>query len=164
MTPRQALWRSQALRLLATRSPRERRWLLAAAVLLLLTGVLQLGIRPAWRTLQAAPQARAELDSQWQQMRALQAESAQLRQQPGRRFSQAELRRSLAPLGETARLEMGQGQAQLVLQASPPQALADWLVRARAQAGVRVRQAQLQRAQVGGQTVWNGTLTLELPP
>lgn len=148
----------------AARSRRERLLLGLAAAVLLLAALVQLGIRPAWQRLQSAPQEQARLDAQWQQMQALQAQSAALRRQPRRAFDEAALRRSLAPLGDTAALELAPGRAQLRLQGARPDALAAWLVQARAQAGVGVAQAQLQREQQGGQVLWKGLLVLELPP
>ncbi len=147
----------------AARSRRERVLLGLAAAALLLAALVQLGMRPAWQRLQSAPQEQARLDAQWQRMQGLQAQSAALRRQPQRAFDEAALRRSLAPLGQTAALELAPGRAQLRLQGARPDALAAWLVQAREQAGVGVAQAQLQREQQGGQVLWRGLLVLELP-
>ena len=146
----------------AARSPRER-WLLASGGAVLV-GALLLGaaLRPAWRALQEAPEARAQLALQRQQMQALQAQTEQLARQPRRRYDEAQLRASLAPLGDGARLNVEAGRAQLSLQAAPPEALAAWLLQAREQAGVVVRQAQLRPVQQGGRTVWSGQLVLAL--
>ncbi len=148
----------------AARNRRERLLLGAAAAVLLGLALVQLGLRPAWQRLQSAPQEQARLDAQWQRMQGLQAQSAALRRQPQRPFDETALRRSLAPLGETAVLELAPGRARLRLQGARPDALAAWLVQARTQAGVGVSQAQLQRTLQGGQVLWTGALALELPP
>ncbi len=146
----------------AERTRRERVLLVVAGAVLLLALLVGLAVRPALRALQDAPEARTHLQLQRQQMEALQAQSAALQKQPRRRYDEAQLRASLAPLGEGARLNVEAGRAQLSLQAAPPEALAGWLLRAREQAGVVVRQAQLRPVQQGGRTLWGGQLTLEL--
>lgn len=156
-------WQARMSRFLAARSRRERWLLLAAALLLGMALLLRLGVWPAWRSLQSAPQEHARLEDQWQRMRALQAQSARLLIQPRRSFSDSELRSSLAPLGQAARLEVSGERAQLVLDQAPADAVATWLVQARARVGVRVREARLQRGLHEGQTVWSGTLLLDLP-
>lgn len=156
VTGRAAQW-------LTSRSRREQVLLGAAGAVLLLALLVQLGIVPAWRRLQTAPQEQARLDAQWQRMLGLQAQSAALLRQPRRQFDESALRSSLAPLGETARLELGGHRAELRLQGTRPEALAAWLTQSRAQAGAAVREARLQRAQQDGQVVWNGTLVLDLP-
>lgn len=144
------------------RSRRERVMLLVAAGVVLLAVLLGLGILPAWRTLQAAPQEKARLDAQWQRMQGLQAQSAALLKQPRREFNEAALRASLAPLGASAQLQIGEKSAELKLQGTPPEALAQWLLNARKESGAVVREAHLQRSSQEGQVGWSGRLVLDL--
>ena len=74
------------------------------------------------------------------------------------------LRQGLAPLGGTAQLQLGAESAELTLENAGPQALAAWLLRARQEAGVAVREAHLQRRTQDGQAVWSGRLVLALAP
>lgn len=156
-------WQERAAGFWAARSRRERILLLTAAAVLLLTLGVQLAILPAWHRLQTAPQEHAQLDAQWQRMQALKAQSADLLRQSRRQFDESALRGSLGGLGETAQLSISDARAELRLQGAQPQALADWLLQARTQAGVVVREARLQSAQQQGRPAWNGVLLLELP-
>lgn len=156
-------WPQGASHFLAARSRRERVLLAVVAALLLLALLLNLGILPAWRRLQAAPQEQARLDAQWQRMQGLQAQSAALLKQPRREFNEMALRSSLAPLGETAQLQLSAPTAELTLRGARPEAVAAWLLASRAEAGVVVRQAHLERSAPEGPTLWSGRLLLELP-
>lgn len=162
-----ALPASQTLGLsqfLAARSHRERVLLGLAALVLLLALLLSLGLLPAWRSLQSASVERTRLQAQWQDMQGLQTQSAALLKQPRRAFDEAALRQGLAPLGETARLQLGAESAELTLENADPQALAAWMLRARQEAGVAVREAHLERRTQDGQAVWSGRLVLALAP
>ncbi len=159
-----AAWAPGLASFLAARSRRERMLLGVTAVGLLMALLLSLGVLPAWRTLQSAPDEQARLQAQWQAMQDLQARAALLRKQPRRSFDEAALRRGLAPLGETVRLELSAESAELSLHSARPQALAAWMLQARQEAGVVVREAQLQRSVQDGQPVWNGRLLLALAP
>ncbi len=159
-----AAWAQGLASFLAARSRRERMLLGVAVVGLLMALLLNLGILPAWRTLQSAPDEQARLQSQWQEMQGLQTQAALLLKQPRRSFDEAALRQGLAPLGETVHLELSAESAELTLQSARPQALAAWMLRARQEAGVVVREAQLQRSVLDGQLVWNGRLVLALAP
>lgn len=161
---RVAAWRERSAQFLATRSRRERLLLAAAAAALGAALLLRLGLAPAWQALQSAPQEQARLAAQWAHMQHLQAQSAALRQQPRRTYSEAALRASLTPLGEAAQLRLGPQGAELELRQASPEALADWLVRARTDTGAVVREAHLERAQVQERAVWNGRLRLDLAP
>jgi type II secretory pathway component PulM len=165
----------------ARRTQRERVLMALTAAGLLLVALLTLAILPAWRMLQAAPQEMARADAQWQRMQVLQAQSAALLQQPKREFNEAALRASLAPLGTSAQLQVGQTSAELRLQSAAPDALAQWLLSSRRESGAVVREAQLQRSPplassspnritgTGGSTDqsdssrWSGRLLLDLP-
>ena len=154
------------------RSLRERVLLGLTAAGLALAALLAVAILPAWRTLQAAPQAQARLDAQWQRMQMLQVESAALLKQAKREFNETALRDSLAPLGASAQLHMGQTSAELSLHNAAPDALALWLLNSRRESGAVVREAHLQRSpalvQSGnsgpdGPSRWSGRLLLDLP-
>jgi len=154
------------------RSQRERVLLGLTAAGLVLAAMLLVAILPAWRTLQVAPQAQTRLDAQWQHMQMLQMESAALLKQAKREFKEAALRDSLAPLGASAQLHMGQTSAELSLHNAAPDALALWLLDSRRESGAVVREAHLQRSpallQSGnsgpdGPSHWSGRLLLDLP-
>lgn len=154
------------------RSRRERALLGLTAAGLVLAALLAVAILPAWRTLQAAPPAQARLDAQWQRMQMLQQQSAVLRKQAKREFNEAALRDSLAPLGASAQLHMGQSSAELRLHNAAPDALALWLLSSRRESGAVVREAHLQRSTAlvpsgtSGQSDpsrWTGRLLLDLP-
>ena len=146
------------------RSRRERLLLATAGAVLALAALVQLGLQPAWRTLQAAPAEQARLDAQWQHMQALKAQSTALRQQPQRRFDEAALRASLAPLGAAAQLSIQGEQARLRLENAPPEAVAAWLLQSRVRSGAVVRQAQLTHSPPGQPPAWSGQLVLALAP
>jgi general secretion pathway protein M len=154
------------------RSQRERVLLGLTAAGLVLAAMLLVAILPAWRTLQAAPQTQSRLDAQWQHMQMLQVESAALLKQAKREFKEAALRDSLAPLGASAQLHMGQTSTELSLHNATPDALALWLLNSRRESGAVVREAHLQRnpalVQSGnsgpeGPSRWSGRLLLDLP-
>ncbi len=171
-------WQTLLLQHWARRSRRER-WLMGlTAAWLMLLALMGLAILPAWRTLKAAPAEHAQLNAQWQRMRVLQAQSAALLKQPMRAFNEDALRASLAPLGPSVQLHMGEQSAELRLNSTPPEALALWLLSSRRESGAVVREAQLQRNTViaasgqsgksgqgdqQDQTHWSGRLLLDLP-
>ena len=156
-------WRERLGQFLAARTRRERLLLGLGAAAVLLALLVQLALLPAWRRLQSAPQEQAQLDAQWQRMQALKAQSDRLLREKRRQFDEAALRNSLAGLGSTAQLSLNGERAELRLQGTRPEALADWLLQARTQAGAVVREARLQRTQQDGQPAWNGVLLLDLP-
>lgn len=156
-------WQDGAAQFLAARSRRERVLLALGAVLLMVALLVNLGILPAWRALQKAPQEQALLDAQWQHMQRLQTQSNALLKQPRREFSESALRANLAPLGETAQLQMGTQGGELTLRNASPDAVAAWLLKSRAEAGAVVREAHLQRSLQEDRPMWSGRLLLDLP-
>lgn len=158
-----ASWQERLRQFLAARTRRERLLLGLGAAGVLLALLVQLALLPAWRRLQSAPQEQAQLDAQWQRMQALKAQSASLLRQSRRPFDEAALRTSLSSLGNTAQLSLNGERAELRLQGARPEALADWLLQARTQAGAVVREARLQRTPQDGQPAWSGVLLLDLP-
>ncbi len=173
MTRRLQTLSSQAQTLWQQRSPRER-WLLGvAAVLLALALLWTVGLAPALRTWQEAPIKQAQLDTQNQQMRQLQAQADALKQAQtlSRRDAIQWLESHLSELGPKAQLTAQGEHLRLSLQAAPAPALAQWLAQAREQAHTRPIQAQLQHnaptatAPTTGDKplLWSGSLLLRLP-
>lgn len=152
LAPARAWWRQLAAR--------ERRALGVAAAVLVLGLLWQWGIAPAWRTLVRAPAELERLDAQLQQMRALAAETEQLRATPALVPGQAQqaLKAASDRLGPKARLVLQGDRAVLTLTGVEPQALRDWLAEARSGARARVVEAQLSRANPG----FNGTVVVQL--
>ncbi len=158
----QARWRAA--------SQRERRALLAAALLVSLALLWWLAIAPARATLMAAQRQRAELGAQLQQMQSLQAQAKALQGQP--RIAPDEARRlleaSLTQLGAGARLALVGEQATLTLKGVSPDALAQWLAQVRLTAHAVPSQARLTRSATAasGPTSaapsWDGSLVLTL--
>ena len=161
---RASAWRAGLGHLWQTRRRAERWLLLSAGAALALTALLLLGLRPAWRTLQAAPAEQARLDAQWLRMQALQAQLQPLSQAPQRRFDEVALRASLAPLGAAAQLSIEGEQAQVRLVQAQPEAVAAWLLQSRVRSGAVVRQAQLTHSPPGQPPAWSGQLVLALAP
>ncbi|MCZ2497276.1 type II secretion system protein M [Xylophilus sp. Kf1] len=120
----------------ALMSPRERYLssLAASAVGILL--VWAIALAPALKSLQKSQAQRLVLDSQLQQMMALQTEARQLAAQPrlGREAGLRALRESVAALGAGAQMQTSGERAVVTLQAVPAVAVANWLGQARTDA------------------------------
>ncbi len=151
------------------RSPREQRLLVIGIWLLGLTVLWVLALAPALRTWQEAPARQAQLDTQSQRMRELQAQAQGL-QKPAaisRTDAAMWLQKNLAELGPNARISLQGDTATLSLQAAPAAALARWLSQARDNAQALPTQAQLQQASPAGAdspaATWRGSLVLRLP-
>lgn len=155
------------------RPARERRLLLALALLLGLLGLWQGAIAPAWSTWRQAPLRQAEIEAQTRQMLQWQAEAKQL-QVPARLTRNA----AIGLLQEGAGRLLGPGVQlqpqgellQVTLKAAPAEGLAQWLSLARDQAQALPQQAQLQRAPAadaadarGNNPIWQGSLLMRLP-
>lgn len=131
-------------------SPRERYLssLAASAVALLL--VWAVALAPALKSLQKSQAQRLVLDSQMQQMLALQAEARQLAAQPkiGREAALKALRESVAALGSGAQMQTSGERAIVTLQAVPAATVANWLGQARADARAVPVEVRLVRSPV----------------
>lgn len=148
---------------------RERRLLALAAGVVGLALLWWLGLAPAIRVLQTAPQQQALLQQQYRQMQALQREAQELSAQPRRHRAealQAVRRATQEHLGSDAGLREGGGSVQVTLRNAAPQALASWLADLRSNAGVVPTAASLVRNQGSANAPpgWNGTVELKLPP
>lgn len=118
---------------------------------------------PALATLRSAPAQHQALDTQLAQMRALQAQAQAMQSMPrmGREESQRALEASVTQaLGSAGRLVAGADSATLTVTGASGDALAQWLVQARANARAVPTDAQLSRNVSG---LWDGTLVLRLP-
>lgn len=160
------LWQQRWLSLTA----RER-----SAVALTAAGVLACAIwwglvAPAVHTLRRAPLQAAQLETQLQSMRQMQAQALAL--QGHAALTRDDAVRALdsavkQTLGSTVQLNLQGDQAHLTLRGASPQALADWLAQVRINARAVPVQAQLQRSATGangGALSWNGSVVLALPP
>lgn len=173
MTERLTTWTSQAKTLWMQRSPRERWLLMTASLALALALLWTVGLAPALRTWQEAPAKQAQLDTQTQHMRQLQAQAEALKQTPAlsRRDAIQWLESHLSELGPKAQLTVQAEHLRLNLQAAPAQALAQWLAQAREQAHARPIQAQLQQSTLPDTAnkaadkpiLWSGSVLLRLP-
>lgn len=146
--------------LLATR---EKSLVAAAVTLVALALVWWIGLSPALRTLRAADAQHRALDTQLQQMRALQLQAEAMKAQP--RQNQDEALRALETavrqqLALTARLSVQGDRATVTLTGTPPEALTQWLTQSRVNARALPTEARLVRNAAG---MWDGTVVLTLP-
>lgn len=146
----------------AALNERERVVVGALAVLLVVLLVWGVAVRPAWRTLSAAPALRARADAEALQMQAIAAEARELRAIPPVPQTQAEqvLKSATEQLGAKARLQMQGGRATLTLTNATGEDLRQWLVQARG--GARARPTDLQLAH--GPQGYSGTLVVTYGP
>lgn len=157
-----ALWRGL--------TERERRLVVLAAVVVGLALLWMLALAPALAVLRAAPAQRETLQAQAQQMQALQHEAEALKALP--RLSHGDALRALESatrqrLGRSAQLSVLGERAQVRLQDTPAQALADWLAEVRANARAVPLDVRLTRGgdrAAGAPVLWSGTLSLSVPP
>lgn len=145
-------------------APREKTLIGAALAIVAIALLWWVAIAPALATLKTAQTQRSALDAQLQQMQALQAQAKSLQALP--KIKSAEAARALEALvkqrlGATAQLSLAGNQATLTLSNASPDALAQFLGQARAQANSVPSQARLRRS-ASAQT-WDGTLVLLLP-
>ena len=148
---------------------RERALVLAAGMLVGLALLWWVALAPALQVLRTAPANHRAVDTQLQQMQALQGEAEALLARPalGRDQALLALQSSVTrTLGASGQLQITGDNATLTLRAAPASALAQWLSEARANARVRPAQARLQRtpgAASAAMPTWDGTLMLTLP-
>lgn len=145
----------QAWRALA---PRERRWLMAALLVVgVFVGWLVL-VQPAWRTARDAPAQLDQLDAQLQQMRRMAGESRELRATAPVAPAQAAaaLKAATERFGDKARISLQGERATLTLNGASAESLRAWLGEARSAARARPLEAQLTRATQG----YSGTLVV----
>ncbi len=145
-------------------APREKTLTLAAAALVGFAALWWVAIGPALATLRSADAQHRALDAQLQRMQSLQAQAQALQAQPKQNYEEAvrQLEASVKQrLGAGARMVVAGDRATVTLTAVSPDALAQWLAQARANARALPAEARLNR-NAGG--AWDGTLMLALPP
>lgn len=145
-------------------APREKMLGAAAVALVGATLIWLLAIGPALGTLRNAEDQRRTLDAQLQRMRTLQSQAQALQAQPKQNPEQAArlLEQSVTQrLGTSARAAVAGDRVTVTLAGTPPDALAQWLAQARANARALPSEARLTRNPSG---LWDGSLVLTLPP
>ena len=149
---------------------RERGLLALAAAVVALALLWLLAVAPALRTLRQAEAQRSTLAAEAQRLQQLRREAEALKALP--RLGHAEALRALEAavqqrLPGSAQLSVVGDRATVVLKQAPAAALAQWLADARANARANTVEARLTRAAgdaPGAPVLWNGTLSLSLPP
>jgi general secretion pathway protein M len=145
-------------------APREKALVAAATAIVVLTLLWLVAIRPALGVLRSAEEQHRALDTQLQQMAALQEQARALQAQPkighdeAMRLLEGSLRERL---GTTAQLTISGERATITLTGATADGLARWLTQSRVDARALPSEARLQRNAAG---VWEGTLVLSLPP
>lgn len=159
-----AVQRRRAATFWAARSGSERRMLSIATALLAVVIVWWAGLSPALGTLRGARAEHRLLDEQLQSMRALAVEAAGLQALP--RLSAEDSVRALeaatTKLGPTARMSVAGDRVTLLLNNTPADALAQWLVQARTAA--RALPAEMHLRLNANRNGWDGSVVLALPP
>jgi len=143
-------------------APRERQLVTVMGWLTVLTLVIMVGIRPAWRSLQQTPVQLKEVDGVLDDMRRQADESRQLRQLPKVPAAQAEaaLYSATQRLGSGATLRVQADRATVTLVKVRGPLLAEWLQEVRASARARAQEANLIQVVPGA---YSGSITLGLP-
>ena len=117
-------------------------------------------VRPAWKTLDDAPELRAQADAQLLQMQAISNEAKQLRALPPVPQSVAEqvLKAATDALNGKGKLSVQNDRAVLSLTGANGEDIRKWLIQARGGARARPIEANLVRAGDG----YNGTLVVAM--
>jgi len=148
------------------RLPRERALLQAAALLVTAALVWSVALAPAWRTVRAFDALHTAQEAQLQTMRSQQAQARTLQALPpvSATASTQALQASVhQAFGNQAELHIGAGTLTLTVHNVRPEALAQWLARARTEARAAPVQAHLVRSPGSGPVLWSGTLQLPAP-
>jgi general secretion pathway protein M len=114
-------------------------------------------------TLQHSDEQRRVLDAQLQRIMALRAQAQSLQSQPKQNYEEASRQLELSVrqgLGTSARLSIQGERATVTLTGTAPDALAQWLAQARANARAIPAEAHLVR---NGSGMWEGNVVLTLP-
>jgi len=156
----QATWRARW----QAASRREQRSLLLAAGVVALALLWWLGVAPALAVWRSAPAQAALLESQMQQMLALQTQARALQALPTLNAPEARsaLEDTLAPLGKAAQLSVQMDRVTVTLTEVDAQALAQWLSSSRQNAHLVPTEARLQRANAAD-GAWSGSVVFTLP-
>ena len=139
---------------------RERQLVVVIVLALAFLVVWLLLVRPAWRTLDDAPELRAQADAQLLQMQAISNEAKQLRALPPVPQSVAEqvLKAATDALAGRGKLSVQSDRAVLSLTGATGEDIRKWLIQARGGARARPIEATLTRAGDG----YNGTLIVAM--
>jgi general secretion pathway protein M len=145
-------------------APREKALVAAAAALVALALAWWVLLGPALGVLRSAPEQHRAVDAQLQRMRAMQQQVQALQSQPKQGHDEAvrQLEASVRErLGTSARLLVSGERATVTLSGTTPDALAQWLTQARANARALPGEAHVYRNSAG---LWEGSVVLTLPP
>lgn len=143
---------------------REKAWVASGGAVVAALLVWLIAIGPALSTLRTAEQQQRTLDAQLQRMRILQAQAQALQAQPKQNREEAVRLLELSvrqQLGTAARTLIAADRATITLTGAAPEAVAQWLSQARANARALPSEARLNRNASG---LWEGTVVLSLPP
>jgi general secretion pathway protein M len=142
---------------------REKLMVAAATAVVAIAALWILAIAPALATLQHSDEQRRVLDAQLQRIMALRAQAQSLQSQPKQNYEEASRQLELSVrqgLGTSARLSIQGERATVTLTGTAPDALAQWLAQARANARAIPAEAHLLR---NGNGMWEGNVVLTLP-
>jgi general secretion pathway protein M len=142
---------------------REKLMVAAATAVVAIAALWILAIAPALATLQHSDEQRRVLDAQLQRIMALRAQAQSLQSQPKQNYEEASRQLELSVrqgLGTSARLSIQGERATVTLTGTAPDALAQWLAQARANARAIPAEAHLVR---NGSGMWEGNVVLTLP-
>jgi general secretion pathway protein M len=142
---------------------REKLMVGAATAVVAIAALWILAIGPALATLQHSDEQRRVLDAQLQRIMALRAQAQSLQSQPKQNYEEASRQLELSVrqgLGTSARLSIQGERATVTLTGTAPDALAQWLAQARANARAIPAEAHLLR---NGNGMWEGNVVLTLP-
>jgi general secretion pathway protein M len=153
LAPLKAKW--QALQ------PRERQMLTGMGWALGLVLIFMVGVRPAWRTLQTAPEQIKAVDTVLDDMRRQADEVKAMRALPPVPPAQAQaaLQSATDRLGEGAHLRVQTDRAVVTLTKVSGAQLAQWMAEVRSSARVRPTEANLTQVTSG---IYSGTVTVVL--
>jgi general secretion pathway protein M len=141
--------------------PRERQMLMGMGWALGLVLIFMVGVRPAWRTLQQAPEQIKAVDTVLDDMRRQAEEVKVMRALPPVPPAQAQaaLQSATERLGEGAHLRVQTDRAVVTLTKVSGAQLAQWLSEVRSSARVRPIEASLTQVSTG---IYSGTVTVVL--
>ena len=124
-------------------------------------------LAPSLYTLRTSGALAQVLDAQLQHMQSLQAQAKALQQQAPLSYDEALRALNLATkqtLGATAQINVSAERANVTLQATNADVLAQWLAQARLNARSVPLEARLTRMATPTGVTWSGTLVMGLPP
>lgn len=146
---------------------REKNFLAAALVLVVLALVWTLVLSPSLKTLRTSTAQATALDAQIQHMLSLQNQASALQRQAPLAYDEALRALNLATrqtLAATAQVNVVADRANVTLQAASADALAQWLAQVRLNARSVPVEARLTRGTAPTGATWSGTLVMSLPP